>query len=331
MTSTNNENWEAATEAVNRAQSILMVSPVFPDGDAIGSLLGLANALRHLGKAIDYAIDGGVPEPFTFLPGSETVLGELETGAWDLMISLDASDEERTGSVGVYGRQNSKTVINLDHHATNTLFGDIYLVDPQAVAAVEIVYRWLQWMKIPITTNAATPLLTGLVTDTVGFRTSNVTADTLAIAQELMKAGASLSAITERALDTRPFNLVNLWREALRSVKLSEHGIIAAEVTQDDFARTGVSSETDIGLAGFLIRVKEARISVVFRETEDGSVTLSFRSKPGFDVSQVAFTLGGGGHKQASGATISGPLEAAKDRVLPLLVEAAKNGKLVIG
>lgn len=330
MTSTETTNWEAATDAVNQAQSILVVSHVFPDGDAIGSLLGLVNALQHLGKAVDHAIDGGIPEPFTFLPGAESVRGELKTGSWDLMISLDASDEERTGIVGEYGRQNSKTVINLDHHTTNTFFGDIYLVDPNAVAATEIVYRWLQWMKISITVDVAVPLLTGLVTDTVGFRTSNVTADTLMIAQGLMQAGASLAEITERALDIRSFSLLNLWKEALQSLALTEHGIIVVEITRDDFARTGVSSESDVGLAGFLIRVKEAKISAVFRETDDGNVTLSFRSKPGFDVSRVAFTLGGGGHRQASGATIPGPLKAAKDRVLPLLVEAAQNGKLVV-
>ena len=331
MTSIEKTNWEAAAEALNRVQSILVVSHVFPDGDAVGSLLGLGNALRQMGKTVDLAIDGGVPESFAFLPGSENVMGELAVGSWDLMISVDASDEERAGNVGVYGRQNSQSVINLDHHVTNTLFGDIFLVDSNAVAATEIVYRWLQWMKFPISANVAIPLLTGLVTDTLGFRTSNVNEDSLAIAQDLMKAGAFLSEITERALDIRPFSLVNLWKEALQSVTLSELGIVVAEITQADYARSGASSDTDVGLAGFLIRVNEARISAVFREVGDGNITLSFRSKPGFDVGQVAFALGGGGHKQASGATIPGPLKAAKDRVLPLLEEAAQNGNLVIG
>lgn len=330
MTSIEKTDWQAATDELNRAQSILVVSHVFPDGDAIGSLLGMGNILQEMGKTVALAIDGGVPESFAFLPGAETVLDDLSRGKWDLMISLDASDEERTGNVGAYGRQHCKTVINLDHHVTNTLFGDIKLVDSQAVAAAEVVFRWLQWMEIPINADAAIPLLTGLVTDTLGFRISSVTANTLAIAQDLMNAGASLSEITERALDIRSFSLVNLWKEALQTVTLKD-GVIAAEITLDDYARSGTSSETDVGLAGFLIRVNEARISAVFREVEDGDITLSFRSKPGYDVGQVAFELGGGGHKQASGATIPGPMETAKDRVLPLLEEAARNGKLTIG
>jgi phosphoesterase RecJ-like protein len=330
MTTTNHVNWDEATQAVRSAESILLVTHVFPDGDAIGSLLGLANALRTLGKPMDFAVDGGVPDSLTFLPGAESVQAELTAGTWDLMISLDASDEERTGEVGIYGRANSKTIINLDHHATNTLFGDIYLINSQSVAAAEIVFRWLQRMGIELTEEIARPLLTGLVTDTLGFRISSVTANTLGIAQALMTAGASLAEVTQRALDSRPFSVVKLWREALQSMTLAENGVISVEVTQEDYQRAGVLSSVEISLAGFLIRVKESKISVVFRETEEGEVTLSFRSRPGFDVAEVAFNLGGGGHKQASGATIPGPLADAKARVLRMLDEAVQKGKLII-
>ena len=330
MTTTKNVNWDEATQAVQAAESILLVTHVFPDGDAIGSLLGLGNALQSLGKSVDLAVDGGVPDFLDFLPGAEVVQAELAAGTWDLMISLDASDEERTGEVGAYGWVNSKTIINLDHHATNTLFGDIYLIDSQSVAAAEIVFHWLQKMEFALTEEIARPLLTGLVTDTLGFRISSVTANTLGIAQALMTAGASLSEVTQRVLDSRPFAVVKLWKEAMQSMTLAENGVIFAEVTQEDYQHADVHSSVDISLAGFLIRVKESKVSVVFRETEEGDVTLSFRSKPGFDVSEIAFNLGGGGHKQASGATIPGPLADAKARVLTMLDEAVKKGKLII-
>jgi phosphoesterase RecJ-like protein len=328
----NSTGWAEATQAVNDAERILIVTHVSPDGDAIGSLLGLTNALRLQGKQIDAAVDGGVPDFLRFLPGADTVLPGLSDEAlrWDLLISVDASDEERTGDVGAFGRARSPRVINLDHHTTNTMFGDIHLVKSDAVSATEVIFLWLREMGDPISIDVAGPLLTGLVTDTIGFRTSNVTAGTLAVAQELMKVGVSLTEITERTLDNRSILVANLWKYALASIEMREAGVVSANVTQEDLKRAGLRDVTDGGLVQFLIRINEATISVVFKELQDGKVEISLRSKPGYDVGAVAFGLGGGGHKQASGATIEGPLEAARSHVFPLLIAAAKQGKLTI-
>jgi len=332
LTIANPPNWNEATQALQTAQSILLVTHIAPDGDAIGSLLGLGSILRQMGKTVTCAVDDTVSTELLFLPGVEAILHKLKTGKWDLLISLDASDEERTGAVGEYGRKNSKRVINLDHHLTNTLFGDIFLIEPQAVSATEVIFHWLQFMDVPLTREIAVTLLTGLVTDTLGFRTSNVTVDTLEIAQILMQAGASLTEITERALESRSFATVNLWKLALSSVQLYAGGVIALDITQENLKQAGLpNGAEDTGLVGFLIRVNEAKIAAVLKEKATGEIVLGLRSKPGFDVSEVAFSLGGGGHKQAAGATIPGPLEEAKKRVLPLLEEAASKGKLVIG
>jgi phosphoesterase RecJ-like protein len=307
----------------------LLVTHLSPDGDAIGSLLGLANALIERGKTPTLAVDGGVPDYLQFLPGAALVRDKLKHGEWDVMVSLDASDEERAGAVGVYGRAHSRLVINLDHHPTNTLFGDLHLVVPTAVSATEIVAAWLDTMRHPLSKESALPLLTGLVTDTLGFRTSNVRADTLGLAQRMMGTGASLTEVMARTLNNRPFSTLELWRSAMPSVML-EDALIMATVTQEDLKRARLSETTDGDLVSILISVREAMIAVVFKETNDGRVELSFRCKPGFDVSQVAFTLGGGGHKQASGATIPGTLDDAKARVLPLLRAAIQQGALVI-
>lgn len=330
MTQTKTINWAAATQAVNQAENILIVTHVSPDGDAFGSMLALATALRNEGKRVDCAVDGGPMEFVSFLSGYDLIKDKLTEGQWDLMVSVDASDEERTGNVGVYGRQNSRRVINLDHHKTNTGFGDIHVVDEDAVSATEVVYRWLRWMGRRITPDVAQPLLTGLVTDTLGFRTSNVTAETLGIAKYLIEAGASLTQITERTLDNRSYQVVSLWKQALTSVKLHEGGIIVAQVTQDDIKKAGLGDMTDGGLVGFLIKVNEAMIALILKENSDGRVEISLRSKPGYDVSGVALELGGGGHAQAAGATIDGPLDAAQKRIMPLLKQAARNGKLAI-
>jgi phosphoesterase RecJ-like protein len=323
-------DWEAATQAVEAAKAVLIVTHVKPDGDAIGSLTGLANALRERGKMVDTAVDDGVPGVYKFLAGAETVKSSLDTGEWDLMISVDASDVERIGKSGAYGMAHSQKVINLDHHPTNTGFGDVHLIDPEAVSATEMIFTWLGRMAHPVSLSVATSLLTGLMTDTIGFRISNVTPYTLEVAQRLMEAGAPLADIMQRTLVNRPYSTLELWRESLPSVTLKAT-IISAVITRANLKKARLPEATDSGLIGFLIAVEEANIAVVFKETAEGRIELSFRSKPGFDVGGVAFNLGGGGHKQAAGATINGPLEAAQARVMPLLEAAVKEGMSVVG
>jgi phosphoesterase RecJ-like protein len=329
---TNNNNtlqWAEATEAVKGAASILIVTHLSPDGDAIGSLVGLTLALREMGKKVDAVVDGGVPDFLRYLPGSNTVQGKLKRGKWDVMISTDASDEERTGLAGEYGRKHSGKVINLDHHPTNTYFGDLFLVLPQAVSATEIVYLWLRHMEHSLSVEVATALLTGLVTDTMGFRTNNVVGATMGICQQLIDSGASLYEITQRTMVSKPFRDVKLLSYAYPSVTLKGN-IISGIVTQEDLKRAGQIEATDGGLVSHLIAANEAVIAVVYKELANNRVELSFRSKPGYDVGSVAFGLGGGGHRQASGATIDGPLDAAIARVMPLLEAAAAQGTPVL-
>lgn len=321
--------WTEAVQAVRDAERILLVTHVSPDGDALGSMLGLGNALRQMGKNITCAVDDGVPAGLAFLPGSEGVLGALENGEWDLMISTDASDEERTGRCGQWGRAHSRLVINLDHHITNTLFGDIMLVDPEAAAAAEIAYHWLLKFPLTVDRDAALPLLTGLVTDTRSFSTSSVRGETLLIAESLMRTGVSLSDVVARALDARPYSSIELWKRALPTTRL-EGRVIWAAVHYQDVQEVGLTGATDAGLVNLLVTVEEALVAAVFKELADGRVELGMRAKPGFDVGSLALSLGGGGHTQAAGTTIDGPLEAACDRVLPLLHEVVRQGKLLI-
>ncbi len=331
MTTIKRTDWADATALIQSAQKIVVVTHVSPDGDAFGSMLGLVNGLLSLGKQVDCAVDEGVDDYMAFLPNSEMIQSKLIEGEWDVLISTDASDEQRTGECGAYARAHSQKVINLDHHATNTLFGDAYLIDSTAVSATEVVFRWFETMNLSFDKNIALPLLTGLVTDTLGFRTSNVTADTLSIAQKLMSAGASLAEVTARTLDNRPFDAIRIWRYALATAELHEGGVLSTHVTLENAKEVGMTEANDLGLVGFLVKVDEAMISVVFKEVDGGRINVSMRAKTGFNVSQVAFALGGGGHIQAAGATVDGTLDEVKARVIPMLVEAAKSGKLTIG
>ena len=126
--------WEEASKAVREADTILIATHVRPDGDAIGSAMGLANALSQIGKKVTVVDDDPVPHFLKWLPNADTIVNTLDSGSWDVMISTDASDADRSGKVGAYGQANSKIVINLDHHETNTYFGDIFLVVPSAAS-----------------------------------------------------------------------------------------------------------------------------------------------------------------------------------------------------
>ena len=317
--------WQAAADAIAAAETILIVAHIAPDGDAIGSMLGLALPLRSMGKAVTAAVDEGVPIPLSFVPGSETVLAELSSGAFDLMISVDSSDIERIGKAGAYGLAHSKTVINLDHHPTNTRFGDIHLIVPQAVAAAEVVFDFLHHLNCGISTETAHALLTGLITDTRGFRISATGSRTLEIAQTLMKTGAPLAQIMAGTLNRRGYEEVELWKRTLPSVRL-ERGLIYATITQSDMMQAGLDEIYDGGLVNHLVDVDEAKVSVVFHELPGNQVQIGFRSKPGYDVASLALRLGGGGHTQASGCTLDGALEEVRQRVLPLAHQVAAEG-----
>jgi phosphoesterase RecJ-like protein len=317
--------WQAAADAIDAAQSILAVSHIAPDGDAIGSLLGIAETLRARGKEVTAAIDDGVPAELRFIPGSESILPALSNSEFDLLITVDSSDLSRIGRVGAYGLEHSQRAINLDHHPTNTRYGDIHLIVPDAVAAVEIVYDFLAFMGCEVATDVAIALLTGLVTDTQGFRISATNSRTLEIAQDLMQRGASLSQIMANTLNSRPYQEVELWKLVLPSVRL-ERGLIYAAIRQCDIERVGLETMADGGLVSYLVNVVQAKVSVVFKELSDNQVEVGFRAKPGYDVASLAFQLGGGGHTLASGCTVDGTLQQAQDTVLPLARQVIAQG-----
>ena len=317
--------WQAAADAIAAAQTILVVGHIAPDGDAVGSLLGLVLPLRAMGKAVTAAIDDGVPGNLRFVPGSDSVLTAVERGEFDLMITVDSSDVDRIGEVGAYGLAHSRLTINLDHHPTNTRFGDIHLINASAVAAVEIVYDFLNWMNVEIDADVALALLTGLVTDTQGFRISATNSRTLEIAQDLMNRGAPLADIMAKTLNSRPFAEVALWQQVLPSVNL-DNGLIHATIRQRDIDKVGMRKMSDGGLVSYLVNVNQARVSVVFKELPDSQVEVAFRAKPGFDVATLALSLGGGGHTLASGCTLPGSLDEARERVLPLARRVIAEG-----
>jgi phosphoesterase RecJ-like protein len=321
--------WTKAGDLVARARDILVLTHVGPDGDAIGSMTGLAHGLRNMGKRVSMAVDGGVPPELSFLPGSEVVFPELTDLTVDLVIAVDCGDASRMGKVGQVAFQSGAPLINLDHHRTNTMFGTANLVDTATVAASEGVLDWLDRMGVAIDVETAFCLLTGIVTDTIGFRTDNVTSTTFGKAQKLMACGAPLSEIVQRTVNRMSYAELQLWSIVLSTVHLEDH-IIWVIITRDMYERAGLTGHDDGGLVSKLIQVDEAYISVVFKQKVDGAIEIGFRGVPGFDTANVAVALGGGGHKLASGATVREPLETLVPRVIEMLKTEIRSGKPVV-
>ena len=307
------------------ATSIVALCHVNPDGDAVGSLLGLGCVLEVLpgDRTIVLACQDRVPESLFFVPGVPRIVNALPEGFKpDLVISLDASDPARLGKIFSDLAFTPAPLIVIDHHITNLHFGSLNHVAPEAASTSQLVISLADALGVALPREAATPLLVGLVTDTLGFRTSNVTATELAAAVRLIEAGANLADISQRALATRPVKHMRLWGMAFQRARLDGY-VLWAEVTKEMREAAGIFDEDDGGLVGQLINAAEARIAVVFNELLDGQVEVDFRARPGYDVAVVALSLGGGGHPQASGCTLPGSMADGQARVLPLVQAAS--------
>jgi phosphoesterase RecJ-like protein len=322
-------DWDKARDLVTRAQRILLLTHVGPDGDAIGSMLGLAHALRRIGKEVMTAVDGGVPENLAFLPGAEAVQTALDGAVTDLTIALDCGDESRMGQVGQAALHSGAPLINLDHHGTNSRFGQANLVDESTVASAEGVLDWLDHLGVEVDPPAAFCLLTGIVTDTLCFRTDNVTIETLGKVQRLMARGASLVEIVQRTVNRKTYAELRLWSLVLPTVRFEDH-VIWAGIAQAAYAEAGIGGHDDGGLVSTLIQTEGAYISAVFRELLEGGVEVGFRAVPGFDTAAIALALGGGGHKLASGATVHEPLDTLVPRVVEMLKAEARRGRPLV-
>jgi phosphoesterase RecJ-like protein len=297
------------TAALQGAQRILAVSHIRPDGDATGSLLGFGLALRQAGKQVDMVLSDGVPANLRHLPGARQVLRHAE-GDYTLTVVLDASDLARTGEA-LGGRP---VDINIDHHITNLNFARINLVETQAVATAAILAEHLPRWGFPIQVEAASALLTGIITDTIGFRTSNMTPQALRLAAGLMESGADLPELYRTGLVQKTFEAVRYWGFGLERLQ-REDGLAWTTLLATDRQTVGYNGNDDADLVNFLSST-DAEIVVLFNEQKDGRVKVSWRARPGLDVSGLALSFGGGGHPAAAGVELPGPLDQVQQRVL---------------
>lgn len=320
---------EKISIAIQNANQILAITHIGPDGDAFGSLTAVGVALAQLGKNVTLVCDDHMPRRFQFLPLTDRVQRAPNSDAtYDLVISVDCGDEMRMGQAYANLPDPKPFLINIDHHITNTRFGQINLVGEKAVSTTEALYDLFTEMGLTFTQDMAICLLTGLVTDTLSFSTIGVNAKTLKIAGSLVAAGADLSRITMQALKVKPISALHLWRAGLGNAKV-EGGLIWTAISNAERKQSGHMGSSTAGLVNFLADIQQAAMSAVLIEMGDGAIRVGFRCRPPYSVSEIALNLGGGGHALAAGCTLSGPLPKAEKLVVAMSKEAIRQQEAI--
>ncbi len=292
-----------------------------PDGDAVGSALALAMALDSKGKEVEIYCWDAVPYFYRFLPGWERVRRvrqEDEVVFYPLVVGLDSSD---LGRLPFLEGKPPGRVVNIDHHPTNTRWGDLNLVEPEAAATGEIIFCLLERWDLGITPEAATCLYTAIFTDTGGFRFSNTTESSLLCCYRLVTLGASPYEVAAHVYESYSAGRMRLLGLALNTLSMAADGGVAwMVVTKEMMEATGTGPEDTEEFVNFPKSIRGVEVALLFRETENG-VKVSFRSKGRVNVAVVAATLGGGGHKAAAGCDMELSLAEAIKKVVPLVEE----------
>jgi phosphoesterase RecJ-like protein len=298
----------------------LMLGHVHPDADVLGTLLALGQALETRGWRVTYGGPHPAPAALAFLPGVERYrhLHALE-GRFDVAVLTDCPNPQRTEGLIDQARRAAAAVVNIDHHPDNRRYGDVNWVDVSAAATGEIVYELLVALGAPLTPPIATNLFTALHTDTGSFRYSNVTPRTFRIAAALVQAGAEPAFVSEALYERRAPDALRWLGEALARVEVSDDGRLAwLALPSGSLPEKVIESEELVNYPRSLATV---RVACLLRE-RDGQVKVSLRGKGDVDVQRIAAQFGGGGHRNAAGCMIAGPLAEAT-RVVLAAVRAA--------
>ncbi len=305
--------------SIQKGSSIAVISHVNPDGDSLGSLLGLSLALRKLGAAVTTFVNDEVPSKFKFLPSIDSALryDVSQEKVFDQCFVLDCGDEKRLGySIDIL--EKSRQVINIDHHISNNGFGDIDIVDSGASSTCEIIYHIItQEMGVPMDQAIATCLYTGMVTDTGNFRYDSTSPDTHRIAASMLEAGVDLHKITFYLQQNNSLGSVKLLGHLLTEMEVYAEGKVAVmQVTRQILEEYEVQYDEVEGMINYGRDIEGVEVAVVLKELSEQGVKVSLRSKTSFDVSKLAQAFGGGGHRKASGAVIDCNIEEAKKQIL---------------
>ncbi|MFQ5524052.1 MAG: bifunctional oligoribonuclease/PAP phosphatase NrnA [Acidimicrobiia bacterium] len=308
---------EAAT-AIQECHQLALTCHVGPDGDALGSMLGLAEAATAAGKeaVASYGSPFELSPNLSFLPTDHLVPPAELPAEPELMVVLDAGAADRLGELAP-NAEKAKTLVVIDHHITNEGFGDISVVDGSAAATAELVYDLLQLLDWPLTEVVATCLHTALVSDTGRFTYAATSPKTLRIAAELVEAGANPPEIGRHLYEEAPFGYLKAAGAALSRARLDQtRGVVSTFITHEDLDAAGIGWGDIDNLIDILRLATEADVAALAKVHADGTVKVSLRSRGGTDVGGLAASFGGGGHRLAAGFTTEGDPETVLHRVI---------------
>ena len=303
-------------EEIKKAETILVLAHENPDGDEICSFLAMKSSLKQLGKNADVIIRE-FPRVFDFLPGREDVKTDSDIKEYDLVISLDCADFKRL--VGNEYFEKAKQTIVIDHHGSNKMYGDINFVNPVAPACCQILIGMFPYFGLDIDKELGTCILTGIITDTGGFRHSGITPETFEFTAELLQKGINVSNIYKRVLQTKTKANFELMKRVMDRMEFFEDGKVSfTYITNKDLDDVNALPGDHEGLVEIGRDVEGVEVSIFVRQREDNenAFKISMRSNDYVNVSDVCLMFGGGGHEKAAGASILGDLDSVKQKVL---------------
>ena len=303
---------EAILKAIREGERFLVCSHSRPDGDAVGSVLAMGMFLQQMGKRADLVTADRIPAVYRKLPGAGGIRTALRVhGPYDAAILLECDSFERTRLRGL----ESFLIVNIDHHASGHEWGHLNWIDRQAASVGELVYRLMRAAGADLTPEIATCLYTTLLTDTGGFIYGGVRASTFALAEQLVLAGANPIRISQDIYFSTPTSKLLLLGSALNN--LHREGRLAwLWITHNDMMRTCAAEEDCEGIVNYALSLADVETAVFLRELPEQRIRMSLRSKGRVNVAAIAEQLGGGGHENAAGCTVDGPLVRALDEIL---------------
>jgi phosphoesterase RecJ-like protein len=306
---------DAVLSSIARADRLLVTAHARPDGDAVGSVLACWMMLRQMGKQADMALSDRVPWIYRGLPCSSHVrhCSRIE-GDYDAVILLECNGIERTRLEGLENR----FLINIDHHTSGCTFGNVNWIDSSACAVAEMVYHLIGAAGVQLTAEMATCLYTAVLTDTGSFCYAGTDAHTFELARNLVRLGADPVLIARDVYFSNPAAKMMLLGAALANLHHQDR-LAWLWVSEGDMDRAQAAEEDCEGVVNYAIGITGIEVAVFLRELRDHRVRLSLRSKGGINVAAVAERFGGGGHENASGCTLEGPLPEATERILSYL------------
>lgn len=317
------QDYRMLIDLLREGQRFLIVSHANPDGDGIGSSLALATALEEMGKAVVVYNRDGVPANLAFLPGAERVTTKIDARErFDLTVMLDCAERSRV-SDDFAAFDGTGRVVCIDHHLLKESDADLAFIDSAAASTGEVVSRFMEHAGLPIGAPVAQCVYTTLVVDTGFFRYSSTTAAVLALAARLVEKGAEPWTVAKHLEESHPAERLQLLARSLATLTFAAEGQIATmAVTKKMLAETGATLELSDEFAGYPRAIAGVEVAALFRETDEGVVKVSLRSKDRVDVAAIARALGGGGHARAAGVRIRGTLDEAKKKILEALQAA---------